>query len=240
VKTGSALNAEKTNHSEQSHGVAMRPRHLISLVFFAALIAAGVWSFYGNVLKPHAGQTMPGMEEAAPETSADPQADSGAVGGSADVPAGYADLLPEQLGTWRLSVSVTGETARLQVEQLHGKALGEGITDAWVGQYGVEGGGQPHATVWISRSPGGESARELLQRMTDRISEGNSPFTGLRPMAKQSVEGYALDGMGQTHYYFLVGTDLYWLAVDPDQAEAVLDELTGRVSGELSSQVTKG
>ncbi len=219
----------------------MRPRHLITLVFFAALVAAGVWSFYGNVLNPHAGQTMPGMEMAASDTSVDAQADTGAAGLSADVPAGHADLLPQQLGTWRLSSSVTGETARLQVEQLHGKALGEGITDAWVGQYGVEGGGgQPHAMVWISRSPGEESARELLQLMTDRISEGNSPFTGLRPMANQSVEGYALDGMGQTHYYFLVGTDLYWLAVDPEQAEAILDELVGWASGQVSSQVTKG
>ena len=218
----------------------MRPRHLISLVFFAALIAAGVWSFYGNVLNPHAGRTMPGMETAAPETSADAQADTGASGVSADAPAGRADILPQQLGAWRLSSSVTGETARLQVEQLHGKALGEGITDAWVGQYGIEGGGQPHAMVWISRSPGEEPARELLQRMTDRISEGNSPFTGLRPMAAQSVEGYALDGMGQTHYYFLVGTDLYWLAVDPDQAEAVVDELVGLASKQVSSQVTKG
>ena len=177
---------------------------------------------------------------AAPETSVDAQADNGAAGVSVDAPPGHADLLPGQLGTWNLSASVTGETALLQVEQLHGKALGEGITDAWVGQYGVEDGGQPPAMVWISRSPGEASARELLQRMTDRISEGNSPFTGLRPMANQSVEGYALDGMGQTHYYFLVGTDLYWLAVDPDQAEAILDELVGWASGQVSSQVTKG
>lgn len=207
----------------------MRPRHLITLVFLAALIAAGVWSFYGNVLNPHDGQTMPGMQAATSETTAAAQADAGAGGVPGQATPASGELLPPQLGPWTLSASVTGEAARLEVEQLHGKALGEGITDAWVGQYGVEGGGQPHAMVWISRSPGEESARELLQRMTDRISEGSSPFTGLRPMAGSPVEGYALDGMGQTHYYFLVGTDLYWLAVDPDRAEAVLDDLIGRM-----------
>lgn len=212
----------------------MRPRHLITLVFFAALVAAGVWSFYGNVLNPHAGQTMPGMEMAAPETSADPQA-PGAGGASEEATPASGELLPPQLGPWTLSASVTGEAARLEVEQLHGKALGEGFTEAWVGHYGVERGGQPRATVWISRSPGEGPARELLRRMTDRISEGGSPFTGLRPMTSPSVEGYALDGMGQTHYYFQVGTDLYWLAVDPVQAEVVLDDLIGWMPGRISN-----
>jgi len=209
----------------------VRPRHLITLVFFAVLVAAGVWSFYGNVLNPHGGQTMAGMDVATSEAPADTPAASGA-GGS---PTGEADLLPPRLGEWDLSAAVTGEAARLQVEQLHGKALGEGIIAAWVGWYGVEGGGQPHATVWVSRSPSDSSAHELLERMTDRISEGGSPFTGLRPMENQAREGYALDGMGQTHYYFLVGTDLYWLAVDPGQAEAVLSELIGRAPGQVTN-----
>lgn len=213
----------------------MRPRHLITLVFFAVLIAAGVWSFYGNVVNPHDGQTMPGMEMAAPETTGAAQADAGAGGALREAAPASGELLPPQLGPWTLSASVTGEAALLEVEQLHGKALGEGITDAWVGRYGVESGGQPHAMVWVSRSPGEEPARELLQRMTDLISEGGSPFTDLRPMAGSSVEGYALDGMGQTHYYFQVGTDLYWLAVDPDQAEAVLDDLIGRMPGRISN-----
>jgi hypothetical protein len=216
----------------------MRPRHLITLVFFAALIAAGVWSFYGNVLNPHAGQTMPGMEMAGPETSVG--ADSGEGDDSKDQGAGDADPLPPELGGWSLSSAVTGETARMEVEQLHGKSLGEGISDAWVGHYGAEGGAAPHAMVWVSRSPSEGSADELLRLMTDRISEGRSPFTGLRPMVNEAVEGYALDGMGQTHYYFRVGTDLYWLAVDPEQAEDALDELTGRASGQVTSQVTKG
>ncbi|MHB9149272.1 MAG: hypothetical protein ACYC33_04175 [Thermoleophilia bacterium] len=223
-----------TSHSEQPAAVVMRPRHLITLVFFAALVAAGVWSFYGNVLNPHDGQTMPGMDMATTETTGAAQADAGAGGAPEESPAERADLLPPQLGAWKLSASVTGEAALLEVEQLHGKALGGEITDAWVGQYGVELGGQPHAMVWISRSPGEGPARELLQRMTDRISEGSSPFTGLRPMTSSPVEGYALDGMGQTHYYFQVGTDLYWLAVDPDQAEVVLDDLIGWMPERIS------
>ncbi len=236
MRTASALNAEKTRRSELLDGVAMRPRHLITLVFFAALIAAGVWSFYGNVLNPHAGQTMPGMEMAAPETSA--EADSGGGDVSDGEGAGYADPLPPALGSWSLSSAVTGETARMEVEQLHGKSLGEGIIDAWVGHYGAEGDAGPHAMVWVSRSPSEGSADELLRLMTDRISEGRSPFTDLRPMVNETVEGYALDGMGQTHYYFRVGTDLYWLAVDPEQAEPVLDQLIG--SAVESKQVTEG
>ncbi|HZK49569.1 MAG TPA: hypothetical protein VFD74_08215 [Thermoleophilia bacterium] len=209
----------------------MRPRHLITLVFLAVLLAAGVWSFYGNVLNPHGDQTMPGMDMAASDTPADAPGDSGAGGATS----AEADLLPSRLGEWGLSTSVTGEAALVQVEQLHGKSLGDGITAAWVGQYGGEGGGQPHATIWVSRCPSIDSAQELFRRMTDRISAGGSPFTGLRPIEGQAVEGYALDGMGQTHYYFLIEKDLYWLAVDPEQAEASLGALISGASGKVSN-----
>jgi hypothetical protein len=41
----------------------------------------------------------------------------------------------------------------------------------------------------------------------------------------EGTQVVSLDGMGQKHYYFRVGRDLYWLAVIPGSAEAALGEL---------------
>lgn len=206
----------------------MRPRYLISLAFVAVLAAMGVWSFYGNVVNPHAsgvpmeGMVMPG-EGAAPLSAGSP-ADSGS--GASSAVAEEAEIVPSSLGGWPLAGLATGDEARAQVEQLHGKGLGAGLEGAWVAQYGAaSGSGHSEATLWISRAARADDARELFERMTDRIAEGTSPFEGLRPITEGDVEGYALEGMGQVHYYFLVGSDLYWLAVDPATAEAVLAEL---------------
>jgi len=210
----------------------MRPRHVLTLAFVLILIAMGVWSFYGNVLNPHAsGIPMEGM--AMPEESAGALS-GGAVttvpaestGGTSSAAPADEDVLPPTLGGWELTSLAAGEEARLQVEQLHGKSLGAGLEAAWVAAYGsASGSGSGGATVWISRAARADDARELFERMTARISEGTSPFKNLRPIGVEDVEGYALDGMGQTHYYFLVGSDLYWLGVDPAAAEVALAEL---------------
>lgn len=181
----------------------MRPRHLISAAFVAVVAVLGVWSFWGNVVQPHPG---------GPPAAVSP--------------------LPPSLAGLPLATSLVGEEAVVSVEQLHGKTLGAGLDDAWVGEYGggSEGGGGA-ATVWVSRSVSPGDARELLERMTDRIGEGGSPFTGLVPIQEDGVEGYRLEGMGQVHYYFLSGSDVYWLAADPALAGPGLDELLAAAAG---------
>lgn len=227
----------------------MRPRHILSLAFVLVLVAMGVWSFYGNVLNPHAsgipmdGMAMPGSDgsQAATDPGSGAATDPGsaAADGLADevadgAPSGAGtdtSPIPPSLGGWRLAALVAGDEARAAVEELHGKGLGAGVEAAWVATYGpAGGGGMAAATVWISRAARADDARALFERMTAKISEGGSPFEGLRPIGRDGVEGYALEGMGQRHYYFLVGSDLYWLAVDPAAAETVLSELLATAS----------
>lgn len=210
----------------------MRPRHLISLAFVVVLVAMGVWSFYGNVLNPHAsGDPMEGMAMSddgggSPSGDTAPNITTTSAGGSPSAIPADADMVPGSLGGRPLASVATGDEARAQVEQLHGKSLGPGLEAAWVAQYGAaSGSGHSDATLWISRSATAGDARVLFELMTKRISEGTSPFEGLRPINMEGVEGYALDGMGQRHYYFLVDRDLYWLATAPGGAEVVLAEM---------------
>lgn len=171
----------------------MRPRHLITLAIVVVVLALGVWSFWGNVVDPHPG----------------------------GVPVTDASLLPQSLAGLTLATSLEGAEAMTSVERLHGKGLGAGLDEAWVGDY--RGAGT--ATLWVSRSPAVEDAEVLLVRMTDRIAEGDSPFTGLTPIETDGVSVYRLEGMGQVHYYFRIGRDVYWLGIDPTLAEFGLAEL---------------
>ncbi len=130
-------------------------------------------------------------------------------------------LLPPSVAGLALAAEVSGAQARTQVEQLHGKVLGAGLDQAWIGKYGDP----PRATVWATRSVRREDAEALLARMATRLGNGDSPFHVVGPVASGGVDGYELDGMGQKHYYFLIGSDLYWLAIDPGLGPSGLDEL---------------
>jgi len=174
------------------------------------------------------GMVMSEGAPGSPSESLGSTAAAGSEGGASARTISNDEMVPPTLGGLPLADLAKGDEARAQVEQLHGKSLGAGLEAAWTATYGsVSGSGMADATLWISRAARAEDARTLFERMTDRISEGNSPFEGLRPMRWDDVEGYALDGMGQKHYYFLVGSDLYWIAVDPAVAEAVVAELLG-------------
>jgi hypothetical protein len=139
-------------------------------------------------------------------------------------PAGDAAPLPATLAGLTRTAMVTGAPARQQVEQLHGTVLGAGLDSAWVAEYG---GAQ--ATVWVSRSGRQVDAQQLLDRMTARIeqavAEDRSPFTAPVVADVEGVAVYQLDGMGQRHGYFLIGSDLYWVAMPPGLAARGMSEL---------------
>lgn len=215
----------------------VRPRVVIALVFVVAIVTMGGASFYDNVLNPHAsGESMPGMVMPGDETTSTVPAQE-ASSEAASAPAGSSpaasgsDVTPVSLAGLSLLQLVDGEAAKAQTEQLHGKGLGEGFDAAWIGHYGESGQG----TLWVSRSGAEGAAQTLMDRMTERIREGNSPFVNLQAVEESGVPVIALDGMGQKHYYFRAGTDLYWLAVIPERASTALGELVANaleVAGE--------
>jgi hypothetical protein len=132
-------------------------------------------------------------------------------------------LVPASIAGVPLSGWVQGEAARTQVEQLHGKVLGAGMDEAWVAEYG-----DGQAVLWVTRAVLPADARDLYTRMVDRIALGESPFSDQQPIGVPGVEGYSLDGLGQRHFYFMIGGDVYWLAIDPELADAGLSEMTAQ------------
>lgn len=130
---------------------------------------------------------------------------------SGDIP------LPEQLAGLRMARRASGSSAIDEINQLHGKDFA--LTSGAVGVYGDN-----QATLWVSGSPSRQAASQLVNEMAERIAAGNSPFTalGTRTVGKRLI--YALDGLGQRHFYFQARERAVWLAADPALAEQALQE----------------
>ncbi|OFV80694.1 MAG: hypothetical protein A2W26_06940 [Acidobacteria bacterium RBG_16_64_8] len=199
----------------------MNIRRVLTAGFAVAVVALGTWAFYTNVLDPDRdGQARGGLAVAESSTLDPATMTSGTEGAG-----GENAAVPPLLGGLELTALLSGKEALAAVEQLHGEALGAGLDAAWVAQYGKAS----QVMLWLSRSVAEEGAQTLFERMTNKIAEGNSPFTGLKPMADSKLEGYELDGMGQKHFYFVTGNDLYWVAVSPSLARSVLADLAETV-----------
>lgn len=196
---------------------SLQPRHYVYLVIVVAVAVILAWSLglLASAAPPDGATTSASVAR-----SAAPGEDTGVASpvGAKGTP---IRLLPPSVGGLALAAEVSGGQARAQVEQLHGKVLGAGLDQAWIGEYGDP----PRATVWVTRSIRREDAEALLGRMAETIGDGDSPFQAVGPIARGDAHGYELDGMGQKHYYFLVGSDLYWLAIDTGLGPMGLDEL---------------
>jgi len=158
--------------------------------------------------------------------------------------------LPPQLGGYSLSKQITGSSAVSEFTELHGKNLavqggvkgiyGEwGAATVWVAeaetethgknlavQGGVKGiyGEWGAATVWVAEAETETAARQLLTDMEAKIAEGRSPFTPHASMVVNDRTIYVLDGMGQSHFYFLSGKALIWLAANTSIAVQALQD----------------
>lgn len=131
------------------------------------------------------------------------------------LPKGEPVPLPQALAGFALDSAAYGPEAVAGVTRLHGKSF------ALVsGAEGTYGGGR--ATVWAAQAADAAAAAGLLSDMRARIAQGNSPF---QPLADRQAAGrtvYALDGMGQKHFYFQSGALVVWLAADAGSADQAL------------------
>jgi hypothetical protein len=127
--------------------------------------------------------------------------------------------LPEQLaGLFRYSM-VTGPQALDEISFMHGMVF-ELISGAR-GTYGQRG----EITVWVSSVSSEKAANELVEEMTEKIAEGNSPFlpTGEDLLGGRTI--HILEGMGQDHFYFQSGNLVIWFGVDSELADQALGQV---------------
>lgn len=142
--------------------------------------------------------------------------------GSMDMGAGTdhasAAPLPETVAGLPMVEAITGPEAVEQVSMLHGTDIP--VVWAAVGRYeGPDG----RVEVWASGSGDRASAVEMTRQMLSGIREGGTPFGPPRRMA--SGRGvWATSGMGQAHYFFARGGDVWWVSADRAVARQALED----------------
>ena len=129
-----------------------------------------------------------------------------------------AITLPDQLAGLPRTDYRTDSQAMAEFENLHGKQFP--LTSGAIGIFGNQ-----QITVWAAGTSSNSMATEMVDAMRDKIAEGNSPFIPMTEIDDQNRMVYALEGMGQRHYYFQSGNLVIWLAADPSVADDALQQV---------------
>lgn len=131
--------------------------------------------------------------------------------------AGLAESVPQEIAGLSLSQAIVGQEAIDSIHQLHGKDFP--LTGGAVASYGTQ-----KIILWVSSTRGAGDAEELTELMKTRIAEGRSPFVDQGSFRVDGSLVYALEGLGQVHYYWQSGSLMLWLAADRELAISALQQ----------------
>lgn len=126
--------------------------------------------------------------------------------------------LPRELADLSLTQTRTGSEAIAEFADLHGKEFP--VVSGAIGIYG-----NSQITLWVAGAESKSTAIEMTDAMQSKIAQGNSPFTPVNEIKDGNRKIYALEGMGQKHYYFQSNNLVIWLAVDPNLADEALQQI---------------
>ena len=126
--------------------------------------------------------------------------------------------LPTQLAGFNITDSQLGMDAIALITDLHGQEFP--VDFGAVGVYGDR-----DIIVWIAGAASESIAVEMTNAMQLKIAEGNSPFTPIDEIDSRNRKVYALEGMGQRHYYFQSQNLVIWLAANPAFADKALQQI---------------
>jgi len=119
------------------------------------------------------------------------------------------DYFPEIIKEQKLTKKITGEEAKNFVDHLHTQKVA-----ADKNEIGFYEGDRGTTTVYISYYNSSLEADEEGQKMTEKISPENSVFTGGQTIDVEGRQVYRCFGMGQTHFVFSHGKQLFWISVN--------------------------
>lgn len=129
------------------------------------------------------------------------------------------DPLPKEIFALELDKKLTGKEANQFLSRMHTGDVGSDINE--IGFYSGERGG---ATVYVSYFEDKKIAQAEEKKMTDKISLGNSAFTGDVVFYIDGLKIFKCSGYSQSHFIFTLEKNLYWLTADTDIDRKFLSE----------------
>lgn len=129
-------------------------------------------------------------------------------------------LFPSQVAEMNRIEVIAGEQALNSVSMLHGKDIP--MKQAYVATY--QGQGNQQMTVWYSETNNSQDAQLLFQSMDDKMPNSEA-FKDYKTVKLDNQDYKFVTGMGQDHYYWLIGNRVLWLAVQGSDSLKVLKEI---------------
>lgn len=132
--------------------------------------------------------------------------------------------LPKNWRGFTRTELVEGPSALLEIDRLHNKSIR--TLNGYRANYA---NAREQFIVWVSTTAGGADAQKLQDDMTRRIGSTNAMFSRPVPVTMGRLTAYRSMGMGQTHFYYVKGAAVYWIALTSPDPEA----LAARIIAEL-------
>lgn len=133
-----------------------------------------------------------------------------------------ATPLPPQIHGLELQAAHAGDEAARILEGLHGKPVGASQT--WVGIYGPM---EMASALYLSRYDTPEAAQTDFDRMVQAIDAGTAQFGHHSWFNRGGHMVHSAFGQGGINYFWVDGTDIWWLGVYPPIARMAVAELLG-------------
>ncbi len=126
---------------------------------------------------------------------------------------------PEVLGNISLSKVISGDEAKSFVNRLHFSSVTNEKNE--IAFYGK---GKGEIIIYITYYDSEDKAKTNFEKMTKKISPDNSVFIKGSFYKLHGINIYKCYGMGQTHFVFFLGKNLYWLSVPTMGHKKILKE----------------
>lgn len=119
--------------------------------------------------------------------------------------------VPHRLGNLELIPSsvVSGPQALAQLEELHQTDIE--LVDGYIAHYAK---GSETVQVWAGIAENETAASKLVQRMTEAINKGNSPFSIPQQIAVDGKEIFNGIGRDGNYYYYSSASKTIWLTIN--------------------------
>lgn len=116
--------------------------------------------------------------------------------------------IPNQIGDLQVAKSVSGEEALVEIGRLHGADMP--VSSAHIANY-VGKSGNVNLLVGGVHSP--EHASQILQKMVDKIQNGQTEYKNLARITVDGQPVYSLDGPKGKNFMFQNANQVVWLEI---------------------------
>ena len=134
------------------------------------------------------------------------------------------DPLPEKLYGFKLVNKLSGNEAKKFVDQLHLNEVAPqkneiGFYESTVGKL----------MIYVTYYDDNAKSQSEYEKMISKISPENSVFYDPSIIVTNQKHLYRCYGMGQFHYVFPSGSELYWVSVDPGFGDEFIEEYLNHI-----------